>query len=370
MTKCQYAGRRDFMKFIHLGDVHLGVKPDLSLPWSEERKEELWDGFRNIINVCNQKEIDLLLICGDFFHKQPLVRELKEVNYIFTGLKNTKVVIIAGNHDYISPRSNYLKFEWSSNVHMLLNQHMDSIYFEDINTEVYGFSYYQREIKEPLLDDVKINNKDRINILLAHGGTPTNIPFNQKTIESIGFDYIALGHIHKPQRLGKRIAYAGSIEPIDKTDIGKRGFIIGEIEKDNEESLIDFRFKENSVRRYININIQVNDTMTNGHLHDLLKKRLEEQRKKDIFIIKLQGYRDPDIKLDLANIYNYGNVIEVVDGTVANYDFKQLYKENKDNIIGSYISRIEDYGEDEDIKTKALYYGIEALLRANQGRKI
>ena len=91
-------------------DVHLGVKPDASYPWSEERKQEVWDSFRNIINICNEDNIDLLLISGDFFHKQPLVRELKEANYIFSRLKETKVVIIAGNHDYISPRSNYIKF--------------------------------------------------------------------------------------------------------------------------------------------------------------------------------------------------------------------------------------------------------------------
>lgn len=357
------------MKFIHLGDVHLGVKPDASYPWSDERKQEVWDNFRDIIYLCNENKIDLLLICGDFFHKQPLVRELKEVNYIFSRLKQTKVVIIAGNHDYISPRSNYIKFEWCDKVNVLIDKHINSVYFEDINTEVYGFSYHQREIKEPLLDNVKVQHEDRINILMAHAGTPTNIPFDLNLLESKGFDYIALGHIHKPEILRKRIAYAGSIEPIDKTDIGKRGFIVGEIKKDKEaqeESHIEFYFKEHSYRQYININIEVKDTITNGQMHDLVKETLEQHKSTNIFIITLSGYKDPDIKFDTNTIYSFANVIEVIDSTKANYDFNQLFRDNKDNIIGSYISYVEDYREDENIKNKALYYGIEALLSAKE----
>ena len=62
------------MKFIHIADVHLGAIPDSNMPWAEDREKERWEGFRNIINVCNEEDVDLLLIAGDFFHKQPLVR--------------------------------------------------------------------------------------------------------------------------------------------------------------------------------------------------------------------------------------------------------------------------------------------------------
>lgn len=35
-------------------------------------------------------------------------------------------------------------------------------------------------------------------ILLAHGGDSSHIPINQEKLRQAGFDYIALGHIHKP----------------------------------------------------------------------------------------------------------------------------------------------------------------------------
>ena len=88
------------MKFIHIADVHLGAEPEGLKLGSESRAKELWDGLEQVINVCEWEEIDLLLIAGDLFHRQPLHRELKELNYLFSRLSKTKVVFIVGNHDY------------------------------------------------------------------------------------------------------------------------------------------------------------------------------------------------------------------------------------------------------------------------------
>ena len=101
------------MKFIHIADVHLGAVPDSNMPWAKERHDEIWESFKYILNVCNEEKADLLLIAGDLFHKQPLVRELKEVNYLFSTLETTRVVMMTGNHDYMGPRSNYRGFKWN-----------------------------------------------------------------------------------------------------------------------------------------------------------------------------------------------------------------------------------------------------------------
>ena len=89
---------------------------------------------------------------------------------------------MAGNHDYIGARSNYPGFAWDEKVHMFLSDTIDSIYLPDINTTVYGFSYHQRDITEPIYDRVKPLQKDTINILLAHGGDEKNIPINYKKL--------------------------------------------------------------------------------------------------------------------------------------------------------------------------------------------
>ena len=84
------------MRFIHIADVHLGAEPDAGKAYSKRRTEEIWDSFVQIVSLCGRETNGLLLIAGDLFHRQPLLRELKEVNELFAKLTHTEVVLIAG----------------------------------------------------------------------------------------------------------------------------------------------------------------------------------------------------------------------------------------------------------------------------------
>ena len=144
---------------------------------------------------------------------------------------------MAGNHDYISPRSNYKKFKWDSNVHMFMKDDVEPIKLPKIKTVVHGLSYLTRDITLPVYDAAKPLPGDEIQILLAHGGDNKSIPINRKLLLNSGFDYIALGHIHIPEIISNKMAYAGSLEPLDRNETGERGYIIGEINE--EKSLVD-----------------------------------------------------------------------------------------------------------------------------------
>src|SRR5699024_4239330 len=77
------------MRFIHIADVHLGAQPDAGPLYSRQRPRELWETFEHVLHICEEEQTDLLLIAGDLFHRQPLVRELKEVDYLFSELTHT-----------------------------------------------------------------------------------------------------------------------------------------------------------------------------------------------------------------------------------------------------------------------------------------
>lgn len=350
------------MKFIHIADVHIGATPDAEYPWAAQREQEILRSFQHITHLCNEQEMDLLLIAGDLFHRQPLIRELKEINYYFAKLRRTQVVFIAGNHDYIGARSNYLGFEWNSNVHMLIEKTMDSIYLEEINTEVYGFSYHMRDITEPRYNKVYPSCEERINILLAHGGDEKNIPIDKKELLQSGFDYIALGHIHKPEIFGEHMAYSGSLEPMDKNEIGPRGYIYGEMDKEGELCKIHLEFVPNSIRQYIKAEIKVDQGITSGELADKVRELILENGVSNLYILQLTGIRDADILFSKKDLISLGNIIDVIDQTVPDYDFDALYEDNQDNIIGFFIKSIRENGQKSEISDKALYYGIEALL--------
>ena len=117
-----------------------------------DSKKEIWDTFRDSIADARKEQVDLLLIAGDLFHRQPLPQELKEVSYLFSTIPQTRVVLMAGNHDYLRPDSAYLSTAWSRNVACLFSRECECVRFPEIGTEVYGLSYYRQEIPESLYD--------------------------------------------------------------------------------------------------------------------------------------------------------------------------------------------------------------------------
>lgn len=351
------------MKFIHTADLHLGANPDAGKRYSEERGQEIWETFSRLITECDRQEADLLLIAGDLFHRQPLLRELKEVNYLFSKLVKTKVVLIAGNHDYLKWDSYYRTFHWNTNVFPLLGDKLQCADFPEISTCVYGFSYHQREITENRYDKAKPWGKETCEILLAHGGDEKHIPINKKELLSLGYDYIALGHIHKPGIVEKNKAnYAGAPEPVDKNDTGAHGYILGEM----KEGRLTTEFIPFASREYVHMDVHVNADMTNTRMREVVFEELQKRGMQNIYKVILKGFRNPDIIFTFSNLDEYGNILEVIDKTKPAYQFDKLREENRDNLLGNYIDSLVDFPRDS-VEYMALYEGVEALLETKKG---
>lgn len=347
------------MKFIHIADVHLGAKPDAGKPWGANRGREIWDTFEAVIKEAEQKEVDLILIAGDLFHGQPLQRELKEVNYLLSTLSKAQVVIIAGNHDYIKKNSYYKSFEWNDNVFFLGDREMDRIVLDVINTDIYGFSYHSQEIPDREYDKAKIQDKNKINILLGHGGDEKHIPFNKNILKQLGFHYLAFGHIHKPEvDMSIPMAYAGSLEPLDANETGEHGYIYGEIT--NEKCRIELI--PYCKRQYIYKTIEDDGSKSNMQLKDEIIDYMKENGTENIYKFTIDGTRNSEIEYDLDYLQCLGNILEVQDCSSPDYDFIQLQNENSENLLGKYIKRL--YQQDSTQSKKALYYGTKALLDA------
>ncbi|MEG0227463.1 MAG: DNA repair exonuclease [Lachnospiraceae bacterium] len=351
------------MKFLHIADVHLGANPKSGKAYSENRGKEIWNSFSQVIEVCEKESVDLLLIAGDLFHRQPLLRELKEVNYLFSTLTKTQVVLIAGNHDYIKRDSYYRTFEWSENVRPLLGEKMGIVELPELETCVYGFSYYRKEIPEPLYEEVHPAGKEKYEILLAHGGDERCIPIKKNKLAALGFSYVALGHIHKPEELVKNsVAYAGALEPLDKNETGRHGYILGEI---NERGT-RITFVPQAKREYVHLEIEVNENMTALSLKETVKTTLEQCGVQNLYQLILKGFRDPDILFDPDILDMYGNVLEVLDESYPAYHFEKLKAQNEDNLLGRYIESF-DQTQLGSLEKQALYEGVQALLMTKRG---
>ncbi|MEF9916492.1 MAG: metallophosphoesterase [Lachnospiraceae bacterium] len=352
------------MKFIHIADTHLGAKPDGGRSYNDIRAEELWSSLSHVLEVCEKQKIELLLIAGDIFHRQPLRRELKELNYLFSKLSMTRVVFIAGNHDYIRPDSYYLDFQWCSNVFPLLSEKIEAIEFKDLELCVYGLSYHKREILEPIYDIWEPEgHRSKFKILLAHGGDDKHIPIKKDQLVSKKWNYVALGHLHKPQVLAaNHILYSGALEPIDKNDTGNHGYILGEL----TEKGVQTQFIPSAKRQYIHMELEVDDHMTSGEVKEKLKASIQAKGIENLYKVHLTGFRDPDIYMDIHKMDTFGNILEIIDETNPAYDFSKLLSQNKDNLLGKYISSLIS-SETGSIEYQALYEGVQAILETKRG---
>ncbi len=352
------------MKFIHIADVHLGVKPDRGKLWSNDRVQEIQESFDNIIEICQEQSIDLLLIAGDLYHKPPTAQELKELDYKLKTLDVTKTVIIAGNHDYIEENSPWETYEFTSDTVVFPRDKAAKLYYEDINVCVTGYSYGRQEYTERILEKLKPGKEGAYNILLGHGGDKTHMPFSKEKLGRLGFDYIALGHIHKPAHILKnKMAFAGSLEPIDYTETGKRGYICGEV---NEEGVTRITFVPCNKRSYVNMAVELEPGYTNAEILRVVEDNIKELGTQNIYRIMLKGKVDSNLDINLSGLVRRYNVNEVINRTESDYDVNELLEGNENNLLGRFIRALSEdsHDYDEEIRTKAMRYGVEALLGA------
>lgn len=347
------------MHFIHISDVHLGAAPDEGKPWSLRRKQDLWDSFAEVIETAGTMEIEFVLITGDLFHRQPLLKELKEINYLFGRIPKTKIVFIAGNHDYVHPNSYYRTFQWEPNVYFLGKEEVEKISFPKENINIYGLSYWHREIKEPLYDAIEIKDNHDINILLAHGGDTKHIPFSPESLAEKGFDYVACGHIHKGGMLFEpNVVMAGALEPVGHSDLGQHGYWMGEVTKRG----CSVKFYPIRKCEYVSLAVAISPEMTNLMLIEKISEILSYAEPFEIYRFVLSGRKSPEMEFELDRLLEMDQVIAVVDEMVLDYDFERLKSTNANQMIGRFIAAMEQK-DDNRIARKALYYGVDALCR-------
>ena len=355
------------MKFIHISDVHYGMNPDVGKAWSKERSNAIKNTFHNIINACKENKVDFLFISGDLFHRQALIRDLKEVNYLFSSISDVKVIIIAGNHDYIKKGSALDSFSFADNVFFIKSPDLSGIYFSDLNTEVFGFSYYDKELRAYNLDDIRSAPDDRISILMAHGGDTNHFPFDKNSLIKKDFTYYALGHIHKHEVLFyNKMAYPGSPEPLDSSESGEHGYLFGEID-DISKSVTRLDFIPCASASYISLVLNISTDTTNTELLMRITNEINKRGTHNIYKLKIKGLRDPDIEFDLDILYTRFRLLNIIDESEPNYDFDRLMNEHSSDMLGFFINELNKT-DMRTIEKKALFYGVNALLKTSDER--
>ncbi len=362
------------VKCIHTGDIHIGMEfksNNFNENYGKNRRSDVLNTFFRIIDRAKEQKVELLLIAGDVFEeKYCTISDCKLVISKLNELNNTRVVIVSGNHDPIDRFSLYNLGNWGENVYIIDSNKVTNIEFEDINTVVWGFSWDKKEERENLRNkfsqDFKIDT-NKINILIVHGDilnkSSNYLPIDKNFINNLGFDYIALGHIHKHQFIDDRISYCGSPEPLNFSESGRHGIVEGVISKNS----LDMHFVPFSKREYIKKEVIIDEYMSYLDICEKIKKcDCIENKEKNIYKITIKGIKDYDIKLnvdklerDLKDEFYY---IEIEDNTIPGYDLDEIISKNKDNILGRFVIEMKSKGIQDPVVRDALLYGLDALL--------
>ena len=264
---------------------------------------------------------------------------------------------------------------WKSEVTLLKgdpeNGKLDQISFPDMNVTLFGWSFIESDLKnvyeKPLFKRISgICNKvkGKFNILIAHGGDDKNIPINYKELSEKGYDYVALGHIHKAEILCDNMAYAGSLVPLDRTETGVHGYIYGETNQDK----IVFWQKEYKKKEYVLREIVSCENDVQGAIEEKIINCVQNEEGNYIYSFRVTGTRERSVEYDftknaLARINARCNnkVLKIEDATCVNYDYVSLAEQNY--IIREFIDNVEMELTDKEVQKYALEYGVDAILR-------
>ncbi len=280
MSENIYVLRRLDMKILHTSDLHIG-----KYIGTYDLKEDTEYVLNQVIDTAIRERVEVVLISGDVFDRpNPSEEAIKMyVSFLKELLdKNIKVIAISGNHDSgirlsaykdILGKGYFVEGEFNSPMRKVsLNDEFGPVNFymlpfftpfivkSNLKLEK-GLENYDLAMDE-IIKRENIDTSQR-NIILAHqfvagfkfGGSEEDFSYSngdEKNVAGVGiisldkfqnFDYVALGHIHKPQKISREtIRYSGSLLKYKTSEIDgpdKSVVIIDLKEKGNIEVKLD-----------------------------------------------------------------------------------------------------------------------------------
>ena len=210
---------KDKLRLFHTADFHLGSPfSGLDARSSESRRREQLDIFTTAISHAKDDGCVAILIAGDLFDCGYVDRQTVRSVFKLLGEVGIPVIIAPGNHDPMTRTGVYSAKDIPDNVFIFDSPEMSYMDFPRLHLRIHGYAFdSERYTDDPLSSGEICLAPNCYNLLLAHADIyspiSTYAPINLKQLESVGFDYVALGHIHKyeePLRLGKTlVAYPG-----------------------------------------------------------------------------------------------------------------------------------------------------------------
>ncbi|MET2971296.1 exonuclease SbcCD subunit D [Vibrio harveyi] len=298
------------MKFIHTSDWHLGRQfHNVSLL---DDQQAVLD---QLIHYIENNPVDAVVVAGDIYDRSVpptiAIELLNKVVKRICGELNTPMILISGNHDGAERLGFGSEQMKNAGLHIISN-------FEDMLTPVvietesagqvafYGMPYNDPEqvrfaYQEPVSTHDQAHKllaekiaeqfqSEQRNVLVSHCFVDGAIESESERPLSIGgsdrvshehflnFDYVALGHLHQPQKKGEEyIRYSGSLMKYSFGEQNqKKGFTLVEIDKNGFVS-----------GEHINLAAPHEMRIVEGELEQVIEQGKTDPKNEDYLLVRL-----------------------------------------------------------------------------------
>lgn len=261
------------MKILHFADLHLGKRVN-EFSMLEDQRYIL----NQILDIVEEEAVEVVMICGDVYDKGiPPVDAIELLDDFLWKLaeKDCRTLMISGNHDsgdrlgfgkHLFQNSNlFIASQFSGEIEKItipcgnlpVNFYMLPFVKPVIVNQSLGIhTQSYQECLRYLIEHTKIDPEE-MNLLMAHQFVTAgkeNPELSDSETSSLGgidnvdyrifdpFDYVALGHIHKPQAMGRpQVRYSGSILKYSFSEIRKEKEVVLLHIEENKKMEMSFR---------------------------------------------------------------------------------------------------------------------------------
>lgn len=286
------------IRFFHCSDIHLCKdNPDLDkLGLGASRKDEIWEQLILLLEKANRQAM-FLLIAGDLFDiKSQSLSSTQKLMDIFSSFPKLKIIFNSGNHDPYLENSFYNQVTLPNNVHYFDSDIISFFEFPDSKIRIYGNSWASYSYKGIEKFEDKLD-KSYFNILMLHTQlekiNEIYMCYDKESIVKANFDYVALGHIHKPLKVEENMYYSGTLEAQKFSDYGQRGYLDISLSK----KFLKVDFIPFSKREYRTIDLDLEKISLNNVLDYI--KSFSDDRNFYRFVIKNSKIKEELKFLDL-----------------------------------------------------------------------
>lgn len=234
------------MRFVHAADAHLDspMKGLAAYPGApvEELRLATRAAFENLVELCISTRADFLLLAGDLYDGD--WRHFGTGLYLQSQLVRLReagipVIAIRGNHDADSVITKRLSLP--SNVTVLDHAQPQTKVIDELGVAIHGQSFATRAVTDNLAAAYPQAHADAYNIGLLHscvGGYAEHeryAPCSLDDLLLLGYDYLALGHIHERAVLHEDpwVVFPGNLQGRHARERGPKGATVVTVEEGN-----------------------------------------------------------------------------------------------------------------------------------------